>query len=355
MTAPPAGDRPLVSVVIPAYNAEETLAETLASIRAQTYPNLEILVVDDGSSDATRALALRVATDDKRITVLLQDNAGVAAARNHGIRACCGEYLAFVDADDVWHPEKIEAQLEAIADAESDVGLVYCWSAKIDADGVVWTEWFRPRETGDVLTRLFRGNFVGNGSASLVRADLARAIGGFDSSLQAAEAQGCEDLLFYLEVAQRARFALVERCLVGYRATDANMSSDPDRMFRSWLFVANEMVRRHPQHRRAIRAGLAEYAFLLFGTTLIRARPGMATRFLVGTIRMRPSLVPWLLVRAVRSLARTARHSALHVLRYARTGSIRSGAPPGIYGRRFAIGASARNRAKPSGDPKPHD
>ena len=340
MTAPPNRDQPLVSVIVPAYNAEATLAATLSSVRAQTYTNLEILVIDDGSSDATHALAQRYAEDDRRITVLVQENAGVAAARNLGIRASCGEYLAFVDADDLWHPEKIEAQLDAFSAAGKDTGLVYCWSAKIDADGVVWSEWFRPRDSGDVLTRLFMGNFLGNGSAALVRADLVRSVGGFDSRLQAAGVQGCEDLLFYLEVAERARFALVERCLVGYRVADATMSSNPARMLRSWLFVADEMARKHPQHRRAIRSGTAEYAFLLFGMEIRRGRFRPAMRFLTQALSTRPSLSPWLAMRAARALPGEVRRIGRSIAQRRDIEAARTATSPGIYGRRFTTNAS---------------
>jgi glycosyltransferase involved in cell wall biosynthesis len=122
----------LVTVVIPAYNAEATIDETLQSVRAQTYPSLEIVVVDDGSTDSTAQIVERHAVADARVLLIRQPNQGVAAARNAAIAAGRGQFIAPIDADDVWHPSKIEKQLAAMRDGGSKVGLVYTWSALLD-------------------------------------------------------------------------------------------------------------------------------------------------------------------------------------------------------------------------------
>src|SRR5688500_7031207 len=100
-----------VSVVMPAYNAEATIASAMASVRAQTYAGWELIVVDDGSTDRTAEIAAGAAATDKRIRVIRQRNQGVAAARNAAIEAATGRYLAFLDADDLWLPSKLERQL----------------------------------------------------------------------------------------------------------------------------------------------------------------------------------------------------------------------------------------------------
>ena len=100
--------RPLVSVIVPAFNAETVLAEALLSVQNQTYPHYEIIVVDDGSTDRTRQIAARFAGSDPRIRFFEQANAGSAAARNTALRHARGEWIAFLDADDTWLPAKLE-------------------------------------------------------------------------------------------------------------------------------------------------------------------------------------------------------------------------------------------------------
>lgn len=122
----------LVSVVIPAYNAESTIDDTLRSVRGQTHRELEIIVVDDGSTDRTTSVVKAHAAADGRVTLIAQENAGVAAARNAGWQSARSAFIAFVDADDLWAPSKIERQLEVILRGGLRVGLVYTWWALID-------------------------------------------------------------------------------------------------------------------------------------------------------------------------------------------------------------------------------
>ena len=107
--------QPGVTAIIPAYNMEAFLGRALESALAQTYPNLEILVVDDGSTDQTRASAERFAARDPRVRVVSVPNGGVAAARNLGTRMARTPYVAYLDADDLWHPEKIARQVAEMA------------------------------------------------------------------------------------------------------------------------------------------------------------------------------------------------------------------------------------------------
>jgi len=118
-------EAPLVAVVIPVYNAASTLAHTVQSVTNQTYRNLEILLVDDGSSDASPEIAQRLAEQDARIRVIRQANQGVAATRNNGAHAAKADYIAFLDNDDLWHPTKIEKQLSILIERGPDYGFVY--------------------------------------------------------------------------------------------------------------------------------------------------------------------------------------------------------------------------------------
>lgn len=123
---------PLVSVVMPAYNAEKYIEQAILSVVAQTVPDWELLVLDDGSGDATCAIVERLAARDERITLLKnEENLGVAKTRNRGIALCRGRYIAFLDSDDVWHADKLEKQLACMEAAGADIG--YCSYSLIDA------------------------------------------------------------------------------------------------------------------------------------------------------------------------------------------------------------------------------
>ncbi len=256
-------ESPLVSVVIPAYNAEATLDETLQSVRTQTHRALEIIVVDDGSTDATPRVAARHAAADARVRVLRQENAGVAAARNRGWQAAASDLIAFVDADDLWAPTKIERQLKALQTGGQTVGLVYCWAVKIYHQSEMAGALNGVRWEGHVFDRLIAGNFIGNGSSALVRRQALIDANGFDGRLRLAGAEGCEDRLFYCRVAEKYDFAVVPEHLLGYRYLPGNMSSNRTRMLQSWLLVDDQLLERHPRHARTLKRGLRDYGVRL--------------------------------------------------------------------------------------------
>ena len=128
---------PLISVIVPAYNAETFIQRTLDSILTQTYTNIEVLVVDDGSQDRTAEIVESFVEKDSRVTLLKQKNAGVATARNLAIEKSRGEYIAPIDADDIWYPQKLEKQVQCMLEADQSIGLVYAWSVRIDEDDVI--------------------------------------------------------------------------------------------------------------------------------------------------------------------------------------------------------------------------
>ncbi|MDI1296701.1 MAG: glycosyltransferase family 2 protein, partial [bacterium] len=212
----------LVSVIIPLYNSASTIERTLTSVSTQTYKALEILVVNDGSTDEGPDIVRRFALRDDRICLLSQPNAGVAAARNLGIAHAKGRYVAPVDADDLWAPEKIALQFAALEKAGPATALSYCWYAMIDHDDRILLE-KQCDADGDVLRTLALYNIVGNGSGAMMRRDAVLAVAGYDTGLRAQGAEGCEDYSLYFALAERYRFALVPQTLVGYRESAANM------------------------------------------------------------------------------------------------------------------------------------
>jgi len=223
---------PLVSVIVPAFNAASTVNETLLSVLAQTYAHIEVIVVDDGSTDDTAAAVARVAANDPRVRLERRSRSGVAAARNLAIRAASGEFIAPVDADDLWHPSKLERQLKRFEAGEPDLGLVYSWYRLIDRDGRVLGDGAQPAIEGWVLHQHLQWNFVQNGSAPLIRAKALSGLG-YEPTLQRQGAPGCEDYLLQLQLSRRWRFGCAPGFLVGYRRSRDAMSADRGQMLRS--------------------------------------------------------------------------------------------------------------------------
>lgn len=235
-----------VGVVVPMWNAERTVAATLDSISRQSHANLDIVVIDDGSTDGSAAIVAAHARRDQRVRLLRQANEGVAAARNAGAAAVRADMLAFVDADDLWAPTKIQYQLSAFERGGPAVGLVYCWFASIDeADRVIS---FGPQslEEGDVMESLFSANWIGNGSSIMVRREAFDAAGGYDTSLRKRGAQGAEDILLCMRVSENSEFRVVPRYLVGYRIRPGSMSSNALMLYRSTEFVIDEYLEKYP-------------------------------------------------------------------------------------------------------------
>jgi glycosyltransferase involved in cell wall biosynthesis len=258
--------------VIPAYNASRTIGETLQSVLAQTHADLEIVVVDDGSADDTAEIVAQIAARDGRVRLLRQGNAGVAAARNAGIAASSGEFIAPVDADDLWHRTKIERQLEVFCEGGERIGLVYSWFALIDRHSRITQLRHDPRHQGEVLAAIAYNNFIGNGSSALIRRAAFEKTNGYDPTLRARGGQGCEDWKLYFEIAEHCHFGLVPQALTGYRDLPDNMSSDVLQMLRSRDLCTADLLPRHPELAGAFRAGRNRLSRLLFHRAIRRGR-----------------------------------------------------------------------------------
>ena len=200
---------PLVSVVIPAYNAEAYLAEAIDSVLAQTYPNIEIIVVDDGSRDGTASVAGRYSG---RIVYLYQDNSGQAGARNTGIRVSRGAFIGLLDADDAWEPEKISEQMKVFRD-RPEIGAVNCGFFPMDAAGGVrdavpaksfpdWRSFLEELSVHNVLTA----------SAVLAKRECFETAGLFDEQIK-----GAEDWDQWIRIARKYPFGFIEKPLLRYR------------------------------------------------------------------------------------------------------------------------------------------
>jgi glycosyltransferase involved in cell wall biosynthesis len=274
-----------VAVIVPMFNASATIEATLSSVIAQTYRDIEIIVVDDGSTDNSAALVARIIQKDSRVRLVQQPNLGVAAARNKGAASATSNFLAFVDADDLWAPEKIELQMNALLESGGSVGAVYCWFAVLNADGSVRGE-AQPGHAGWVLKELCREHFIGNGSSLLIRRSAFEEVGGYDSSLRANDAQGCEDLLISMRIAETKEIGLVRRHLVGYRLTNHNMSSDVMRMLRSFEIIAAEYKLRYPLYEADLKSHLSDCTYYLLRRALRLRKMREATILLKKLIKL---------------------------------------------------------------------
>jgi len=221
---------PGVSIVIPAYNSMQHLSATLDSVFKQTYRDFELIVIDDGSVDHTEKYVLSLR--DPRLRLISQTNQGASAARNNGIIHARGEYIAFLDDDDLWHPTKLEKQLR-ILEESPEVGLVYTWAEFIDEQGQSTGKIFRDHVEGDVWQELTAYNLVVCGSVPLVRKSCFETCGMFDLDL----GSFIEDWDMWLRIANKYSFGVVREVLVYYRQRSTSSSKNWQKMSKGYALT----------------------------------------------------------------------------------------------------------------------
>jgi glycosyltransferase involved in cell wall biosynthesis len=236
---------PRVSVIIPAYNCAGTIGQALASAAGQTFSDLEVLVVDDGSTDGTGDIARSFA--DPRVRVTRFPNGGLSAARNRGVRESLGELIAFLDGDDAWTADKLELQVAAL-DAEPAAGVAYSWTLVVDKAGRYLFPYEPVRAEGNVYPDLLVSCFVASGSNALVRRALLDDVGPFDEALRS-----CEDWEFWLRAAPRWPFVLVPRYQVLYRLSTGSLSSNLDAIERDNRLVVERSFQRAPAELQPLK------------------------------------------------------------------------------------------------------
>lgn len=301
---------PTVSVVIPAYNAERFIRQTLDSALAQTYRDFEVVVVDDGSTDATAQI---VESCGPPVRCIWQENAGPSAARNRGVREARGAFVAFLDADDLWLPEKLAEQMP-LFDADARVGLVYCRFERMDECGEPLPTEPWPAPTGSVYYQMLERSYVPASCAVVRRACLER-VGGFPEDMSWAE-----DWHLWIRVARHYEYGFADKVLVRHRETAGGLWSMGEKAHRGVLEVlartaretddrqtkaiCRRMTRRARRNhgigllregqwaagRKALGRAIARWPFdavalAAFGATLL---PAFLRRPLIGAWRARP-------------------------------------------------------------------
>lgn len=235
---------PLISVIIPAYNAEQFIAEALSSIKAQNYAPIEILVVDDGSRDNTSRVVSETAPDAR---LIVQKNAGASAARNTGMRQARGDFICFLDADDGWFPGKLRAQVDYLA-THPEVGVVYhkwlVW--KPEADGsfrvpvipsMPPAESIDAENSGWLYCQLLLDSIV-HTSTVMFRRSVLDEIGFFDTKLQTGE-----DYDYWLRVSRICQIHKLAGTYSFYRAAPGSLTSSPKKENNEYNVVSNAVKR----------------------------------------------------------------------------------------------------------------
>ncbi|MFQ5964188.1 MAG: glycosyltransferase family 2 protein [Candidatus Scalinduaceae bacterium] len=231
---------PRVSVIIPAYNVERYIGETLDSVLVQTYSDFEVIVVDDGSNDRTAFIIKKYQKKNpEKVRLIQKENAGPARARNVGIKASTGEYIAFVDADDLWLPEKLEKQVSYFEKQPPQVGMVYTNAKKFDQQGI-WTlpkRYRKKRVEGWIYKDLLRENMIPNQSV-MVRKRCFEKVGLFEESLDI-----IEDHDMWLRVAMKYEIAFLNEVLSLYREHSQGRSKGVEKTMKRAIGVMDKHLK----------------------------------------------------------------------------------------------------------------
>jgi glycosyltransferase involved in cell wall biosynthesis len=238
----------LVSIVIPCHNQAQFLAESIESALSQTYPNVEVVVVDDGSTDNTP----RVVKHYPEVELVSQHRRGLSAARNTGLRCSSGSYVVFLDADDRLVPEAVARGLACIH-ARPERALTWGGYRLIDVDGGFLSEAQVPSELPDPYAALLERNVVEMHASLVYRRGLFEHVGGFDESLIA-----CEDHDLLLRIVRLFPVGGHEGLVADYRQHGAAMKRDPRRMLRASMIVLDRQrpyIRQRSDYRHCYRRG----------------------------------------------------------------------------------------------------
>jgi glycosyltransferase involved in cell wall biosynthesis len=229
----------LISVIIPVYNSEKTIQETLKSVLNQTFSDFEVIVINDGSQDST--LEIISSIQDSRLKVFSYPNSGISPSRNRGLSHASGEFIAFLDHDDLWTPDKLESQLRALQE-NPQAAVAYSWTDLIDESNQFRGECARTNVTGNAHAKLLSANFLHTASNPLIRKEALIKVGGFDESVF-----GPEDWDLFLRLAAQYHFVAVPRTQVLFRVTAGSASTNVSRQEAESLKVIERAFNQAPE------------------------------------------------------------------------------------------------------------
>jgi len=273
---------PTISVIIPVYNGEKTIKQTVESVLNQTFKDFELLIINDGSQDAT--LEIIQAINDERIQVFSYQNSGVSASRNRALTKAKGEFISFIDADDLWTPNKLELQFKALQD-NPQAAVAYSWSDWIDESGQFLRSGGHITVNGKAYEKLLLRDFIESGSNPLIRKQALDEVGCFEQSVTPAE-----DWDMWLRLAARYEFVTVEVPQIFYRISPNSASFNIVKMEAGSLKVIERVFAQAPESLQDLkRETLASrYNYLTFKAlegNLDRKNGLTAARFLIQALK----------------------------------------------------------------------
>ena len=272
-----------ISVIIPAYNAEKTIQETVESVLNQTFTNFELIIINSDSTDKTLSIISQI--KDERIKVFSYPKANVAVNRNRGFKHATGDYITFLDADDLWTTDKLAVQYTALQ-ANPQAGVAYSWTNCIDENSKFLRKTSHVNWSGDVYSKFLLDDFIGNGSNVMIRKNLFLEVDGFDELLTNAQ-----DTDMWLKLSAITDFICVPKAQILYRIQQISMSSNVLGLEKSNLEVIQRAFNREKakslQHLKPIAIGNL-YKYLCY--KVLAAPPGkqqsaVAARFLLTAIK----------------------------------------------------------------------
>lgn len=245
---------PIISIVIPTYNAERTILKTVESVQQQTFSDIEIILINDGSTDLSLELLQNV--KDERLKIFSYENGGLCVARNRGISHATGEFIAFLDADDLWTPDKLELQFAALQQ-HPEAGVAYSWTYFLDEKTKVTYTGASTLFEGNVQANLLVNNFIASGSNPLIRRQAIESTGDFDSTLKS-----CEDWDYWLRLSAYWSFVVVPKHQIFYLQSSSSMSSKVKTMEEAGLIVIDKAFQVAPSELKSLKKQSLAWLYL---------------------------------------------------------------------------------------------
>ena len=277
-----------VSIIIPVYNAEKTILETIQSVQSQSFTDWELIVIDDGSSDNTVTIIEEI--QESRLQLFCYENAGATVARNRGLAQAQGNFIAFLDADDLWSEDKLVLQLVALQ-KHPDAGVAYCWTSFIDEQGKVFFLQKPVWHQGNVYPELLLRNFLACGSIPLIRKEAIAAVGEFDPHLKS-----CQDWEYWLRLAKYWSFVLVPQHLVFYRQSSGSISSKIEERERASFIILEKAFHGAPQEFNSLKPQSFAYNYRYLARLYLQRQQDkegikQAVKKLAQAVRINPKIL----------------------------------------------------------------